>query len=565
MGLFSACSGPGAGVPPLRPVCIPSEQRSSHEETDRIREAYENFALASLAMSRGLQDEAEKYLERAIEMDPLSLYLCKRMVSLLKGLKDYENAIAYGRKCLNIEPGDVESLTSLGDLYALSSHDDLAILQYATVLNLDPENERIRLILATLMIKKGQLSEALEHLEILTEENPGHVIAQYYSGRIYLETGRYQEAEEAFLQALQFNKRLEPALFGLGTLYQLTDRHSDAIATYERLLGSYPNNMSAKERLVDLYFKAGLEEQAELQLEEIKGHSLPGEQGRQALGLLYLRQGRLEESIKELSLIVTAWPEDENSRYYLATAHEESGNMEKALEHFRLITPESEYYSNVRIHIAYILQGQDKHQEAIATLDKAIVLKKTSPELYLVLASLYESIKEYGKAVEVAKEGLKQDEKNIDLMFRLGVILDKSGDKTSCISQMRKILEIDPDSADTLNYIGYSYAEQGIRLEEALRLIQKALMLEPDNGYIMDSLGWVYYQQGLYHKAIRHLEKAVEFTPHDPTIRDHLGDAYSKIERYERSLKYYEKALSLDHPDEKKLREKVEEMRRLLE
>ena len=91
--------------------------------------------------------------------------------------------------------------------------------------------------------------------------------------------------------------------------------------------------------------------------------------------------------------------------------------------------------------------------------------------------------------MEILEKGLKHDSENIDLIFRLGVLMDKTGDKEACITQMRRVLVLDPDNADALNYNGYTYAEQGIKLDEAMSLIQKALGLKPDSGYIMDSPG----------------------------------------------------------------------------
>jgi tetratricopeptide (TPR) repeat protein len=129
---------------------------------------------------------------------------------------------------------------------------------------------------------------------------------------------------------------------------------------------------------------------------------------------------------------------------------------------------------------------------------------------------------------------------------------------------MQKVLQIDPNHADALNYIGYTYAEQGIHLDEAMALIKKALGIRPESGYIMDSLGWVYYKKGDYHKAIHHLENAVKLTPDDPTINEHLGDAYLKKKDYKNALNYYKKALSLESPMEKQLKEKIIEVEELL-
>jgi tetratricopeptide (TPR) repeat protein len=89
-------------------------------------------------------------------------------------------------------------------------------------------------------------------------------------------------------------------------------------------------------------------------------------------------------------------------------------------------------------------------------------------------------------------------------------------------------------------------------------MIQKALEVKPDSGYIIDSLGWVYFQKGLYEEALKYLEKAASLVPNDPTILEHLGDVYLKKGMYAKSLEMYEKALTFDHPEENKIKEKIE-------
>jgi tetratricopeptide (TPR) repeat protein len=195
-------------------------------------------------------------------------------------------------------------------------------------------------------------------------------------------------------------------------------------------------------------------------------------------------------------------------------------------------------------------------------LEKAIELDQKKVDLYLMLASVFENKKAYEKALEVLDQGLKQDQKNVELIFRQGVVLDKMGEKTRSLDRMSKIIEINPNHADALNYIGYTYAEQGIRLDEAMSLIEKALRIKPDSGYIIDSLGWVYFQKGMYDEALKYLEQAASHVPNDPTIMEHLGDAYFKKGMYKKSLEMYEKALTLNHPQGEKLKEKMEELKK---
>jgi len=82
-----------------------------------------------------------------------------------------------------------------------------------------------------------------------------------------------------------------------------------------------------------------------------------------------------------------------------------------------------------------------------------------------------------------------------------------------------------------LNYLGYSWVDQGINLDDGMRMIRRAVEQRPDDGYIVDSLGWAYYRTNNFDEAVKQLERAVELKPEDPTINDHLGDAYYKIGR----------------------------------
>ena len=129
---------------------------------------------------------------------------------------------------------------------------------------------------------------------------------------------------------------------------------------------------------------------------------------------------------------------------------------------------------------------------------------------------------------------------------------------------MKRVLELDSNHADALNYVGYTYAEQGIKLDQALEMIQKALTLKPNNAYIIDSLGWVYYQKQMYDKALEYLEKAASLAPNDPTIAEHVGDTHLKLKNFKKSIDMYNKALALDHLEKEKIKEKIKEAERML-
>ena len=552
---------------------IPSEKQKDPEivqhivdiETDPIWATYTHFTLSSIYKKKGEFERARDHLAIALKGDPESLYLNREMALILRQLKDYDAAKEYVLKCIHLAPEERGYVILLGEIHMLSGDEDTALEIYQDVLEQAPNQSRIRLIVSTILIKKKRFDEAHNQLDILIQKDPNLVIAHYYRGRVLIEQGKVGPAEQSFLRALELNEKMEPALLSLGGLYQMQRKYESAVEVYERHLGFYPSNNVIRERLINLYYELGQKEKAEKLTEELKSLSKPGDPGRQALGLIYLRHGRLEESIAELELIVSAWPEDEKSRYYLAIAYQENGQLDEALEQFSKIIETSSLFGNARLQMAYILSEQEKYEQAIEILNKAMEIQQENIDLHLMAANVYEAQEEYEKAIDVIRRGLEQDGKNVRLIFRLGVMLDKTGHKEACIVEMRRVLEIDADNADALNYIGYTYAEQGIRLDEAMELIQRALKIKPDSGYIIDSLGWVYYQKGLYDEALEMLEQAASLTPDDPTIREHLGDVYFKKGDYGKSLEMYKMALRLDHPKKDLIHEKIEAAKRELE
>ena len=88
---------------------------------------------------------------------------------------------------------------------------------------------------------------------------------------------------------------------------------------------------------------------------------------------------------------------------------------------------------------------------------------------------------------------------------------------------MRKLIKLKPDNAHAYNALGYSLAERGAQLPEALKLIRKAVELSPEDPYIMDSLGWVYYRMGNFVEGLNYLNLAFAARP-DPEIAAHLGE-----------------------------------------
>jgi tetratricopeptide (TPR) repeat protein len=200
----------------------------------------------------------------------------------------------------------------------------------------------------------------------------------------------------------------------------------------------------------------------------------------------------------------------------------------------------------------------NRDDEAIAIYEELLSFEKEKPEIYLYLASTYIHKKDYGKAEGILKDAIGRFPDNDDLLFNLSIVFEKTGRFNEMDTCLKKVIDLNPEHAEALNYLGYSYADKGIHLEDAYSLIQRALALKPESGYIMDSLGWVYYKSGKYPEALEMLLKASEIVKDDPTILEHIGDVYLAIGVTEKAQEYWAKSLGYHEKGEDEgLKERV--------
>ena len=530
------------------------------DKKDFPHHAYQNYAFACIAITNGDYEDAEIHLKEALKHDKDSPYLLMKLSEILVENGKIEDALHFAKKTVDLTPDDSKAREFLAEIYSRLKKDDLAISQYREILKKDPHNREAGLYLSTLYIRLKQYDHALNELSILIENEPTLTIAHYYKGRINLELKAYNKAKDAFNRVLELNPRFLPALFDLATLFNETANVDMEIKTYNKIVLLYPHNTIARERLIALYYKIGQEEFADEHIEVMKKILDPGDRKRKRIGLIYLKYGKLSESIAELTSIVTAWPNDQEARYYLGAALEENEDFTKAYQNLDLINPDSSYFTNARMRMAYILEKKKEVDKAIHLLKETLNHGKDNPQLYLMVASLYEIKEEFPNAMNILKEGLKSNDKNTGLHYRLGVVLDKLKRSEECIQQMEMVIKINPEHADALNYIGYTYADKGIYLDRAEELIKKALQFKPKSGYIIDSLGWVYFQKGLYDKALIEIKRAIELAPEDPAINEHLGDVYFNKKEYEEALKIYKKARALKNANQETLDKKIKDV-----
>jgi len=175
----------------------------------------------------------------------------------------------------------------------------------------------------------------------------------------------------------------------------------------------------------------------------------------------------------------------------------------------------------------------------------------------LAAADARERLKDFAASAQIAADGVKRFEGNLDLMFRLGSALERTGKIDEAGAVFEEILKIRPDDANTLNYLGYMYADKGIRLAEARRMLERAVALDPQNGAFLDSLGWVCFRMNDLREAEKFLSKAAQKIPADATVQEHLGDLEARRGQMAEAVVHWKRSLTLSPDEPEKIAKKI--------
>jgi tetratricopeptide (TPR) repeat protein len=186
-------------------------------------------------------------------------------------------------------------------------------------------------------------------------------------------------------------------------------------------------------------------------------------------------------------------------------------------------------------------------------------------EVLDALGNIMRARKLYSQAVTYYDRALslvgKPEKRHWVYFYARGTSYERLKNWPAAEADLEKALALYPEQPLILNYLGYSWIDQGRNMKQGMALIEKAVALKPDDGYIVDSLGWAHFKQGNFKEAVRYLERAVELKPDDPVLNDHLGDALWRVGR-EREAKFqWDQALSLkpEADDVDKIKKKLEQ------
>jgi len=423
-------------------------------------------------------------------------------------------------------------------------------------------------LLAQVRLDAGDVDGATAVLEDLAARSPSEGAAGLRDlGRILADQKDLDRAAALYRRAVALERRDTEAWRRLAELEESRRRFDDARKAWEGLVrqdGDDPEGLLALGRIA---LRSGNADAARAFFGAAIHGAVDEAGARGQAAYLWLDARRPAEAlaVTEAGLRNTT---DGRLLYLRGLALRDLRRFDEAAASFAAVdTGDAELDLSAVAARATVLAQSGKAAQGLAVLDAALETRPGDVRLVVGRAHLLERSGRAAEAVRYLQAQLARQPRNERLLFALGVAQDRAGDREAATATMRRLLEVAPDNADALNFVGYGLAEKGERLDEAEILVTRALEIEPDNGSFLDSLGWIQYQRGDVAGAIVTLEKAEALAGPEPTILEHLGDAYRRSARDADAARAFRRAIqALDdgaEPDlpgqragiEKKLRE----------
>ena len=491
--------------------------------------------LGKLYRASNSSVEAEKAFNAALEADPTNEDALGQLASLYLSMGDTQRAIAKLKSITDKSPSK-DTLELLAQTYREMHDYKNAVEAMKRAVEQAPDDPKLQKDLADYLVDAEQFDDALKIYQQLAEDDPRDPDTLLSMAKIYRMMHAYDKAQDALDKAKKLDPESLPIRFEEINMMEAKGQTDQAIAALKALL---------TETTRKNYSGADAQNRA-LLLEH--------------LGSLYRSTEQYPQAIDAFRQIGTLDP-DGNPRVAVQIIDTYRASKDYTNEVKEADAALKKFPDNrmVQLEHAQALADAGKVDEAAAEL-RTRIKAKPDFETVLALAQIYENGKrwnEVGKALDEAEPLATSDADKAQVHFQRGAMYERAKKFDQAETEFKKVLELNPQHAAAMNYLGYMLADRDVRLDEAQSLIKKALDIDPDNGAYLDSMAWVYYHQGKFSEAETLLLRALEHMQ-DPTVHDHLGDVYLKlgktkeaINQWQQSLKDFQSSGSSDtDPDE---------------
>ena len=409
-----------------------------------------------------------------------------------------------------------------------------------------------------------KLREAKATLRSCGQKTDRKDLFLYYEGKISLQEGRSKKAKKLFKRSLKLNPRYYPAVIELGKVLEEEKSSKQAYLAYKKYLERDSSAYPVLRRIVNVLLKLNNKEEAIPYVETLTRIDPTDLNLKLRLGLFYIDVKRHDESKSIFRELLQEVPNSAKVLFYLGVLHKKTKDHDKAISYFKKIKKNNIYFKESVVQIANILMekavsfGEKSLDHKVVkrfisyTQAKSKEFRFLKLELGSIIASFYETIRQFEKAIETLSSLKGEQGFGENHEYYLASLYEKNENYKKAREIIVMILDKNPDNPHALNFLGYSMLEKNENLPQAFIYIKKASRLRPNDGYIRDSLGWFYYKTGKINKALKEIKKAWELVKSDFVIAKHLATIYLKKRNYSLALKFYREALKASKTDEER-------------
>lgn len=509
---------------------------------DYLAGTYANFLEDTAAQSG--------FFIKAFEADPTDIRLGRRAVTATLRAGDFSKATDIAKKVYKIDNTEAMARVMLG-IEAFSKGRHKVAKKYL-------KNQSADITMGTvLLLAQGWNDFALG------DEDKAKELFELQAFRPYF--GELSKLQIANIESLTGETDVANTLFE--ALKETSQSTVETALATARHYANTDQNDKAIERLKSYIDESGLESgPLKIYLEDLEaGKSIDKplgakEQLSRALTdpayEVFLRNRAPDAAEVYLRLALQLDSKNEKAKIWIASLLENTNRSDEAMEFYKSIPESSPYIISARLSEANVYFDREEDDKALAVLEdvnskhETFVTREALGRARLIRENYEEALPIYTAILGSMSE--EDIQNNTQPLYFRGIAYERTKQWLEAEADFLRVLEIEPENADALNYLGYTWVDRGENLERAFEMIRKAVALEPDSGAIIDSLGWAHYKLGQYEEAKVQLETAVQLSPSSATIIDHLGDVYWKLGRYREAGYQWERALLYDPSDEER-------------
>jgi len=535
--------------------CAPAlmNKQAEKEKTDEYL-SFHHFVKGEWYQLQGELDSAISEYHKALKADPQKEEIRLALAKAHYKKEEFEKAL---KEALLIQPKTSVVWSFLGDLYGRMRQMEKAIESYQKSVELDSTYTHPLWNLILLYQATGRIKEAGSAWKKIVELYPFNLEVRLQAASFFLKNTEYDEAERQYKKATQIAPDDRETWLGLAQTYEAMDDPENAIERYQRASSiGYPNVYITK-RLVFLLKNQGRLKEAISEAEKLAELTPKDQTTQNILAELYI----LNHQIDKAESLLTAVKQDYPSDYFVfllsGKAALEKKDFASAKENFKKTTTLNDSLPDGWIYLGLTYLEEDSTRKAIEVFQDGLKNVEIKSGLYYYLGISHNRLEEYEKASVFFQKADSLSPNASHILFGLGSSLERIGQLDESIKVFERLLEIEPENDLVLNYLGYTLADRGIRLEEAKMMIEKALEKKPDNPAYIDSYGWVLFKLGEIDRAEENIRKAAELLDTDAVIFEHLGDILEAKGERQKAIEYWGKALEFD-PENENLKKKLE-------